>query len=86
MTTGQHDTTPAQAAAAAPVEAPLLTHLVCCRKNTGICGTVTDGIDMPYTAAVTCSTCDAIDEDGAPCGAWFCRIRQWFRGHFGRPQ
>lgn len=64
-----------------------LVHLACCRPNTGLCGAdLTGKADVPDTAEVTCSVCDMIDEHDGTCGAWFCRLRQWARQRFGRPQ
>lgn len=81
------DQLPPGVVAASDAAAVDLTHLVCCRSNTALCGLdLTGKADVPDTAVLTCSVCDMIDEAGSTCGAWLCRLRQWARQWFGRPQ
>lgn len=79
------DQLPPGVVAADDATAQDLVHLVCCRPNTALCGSDRTGRpDVPDTAVVTCSVCDAIDEAGARCGARFCQVRQVLRQWFGR--
>lgn len=79
------DQLPPGVIAAADATATDLVHLLCCRPLTALCGSdLTGKNDVPDTAVVTCSVCDAIDECGGPCGARLCRLRQWARQWFGR--
>lgn len=81
------DQLPPGVVVAADAAATDLIHLFCCRPDTALCGSdLTGKAEVPDTAVLTCSVCDMLDWLGGPCGARFCRLRQWARQWFGRPQ
>lgn len=61
------------------------THLVCCDPDRALCGVdLSTGRDLPDATVLDCDLCYLLDEHGASCGGRFCRLRQWWREHFGR--
>lgn len=57
-----------------------LTHIVCCHPDNALCGYIVKGDNwVDDDEGDDCVACVHVDQACVPCGALFCRLRQWWR-------